>query len=705
MYVKETLKINDRELIIETGKIAKQADGAVTVRLGDSMVLVTVVAAKTANPATDFLPLTVDYVEKSYAAGRIPGNFFRREGRLSEGEILTSRLIDRPLRPLFPEGWFFETQVVATVLSHDLSQPTEPLAQIGASAALTLSNIPWSGPVAGVQLARVDGQFVAWPTMEQLDRSDMDINLVASRDAIVMVEGELNNLDEETLLNALFFGHDAVQPVLDLQERLRAAVGREKRPVPALEDRSDIAARVKVVGTGPILAALSHKEKLPRYAALDEAKKAIVAELAAEFAGREKAIAAEIEELKYHAVRAMILQEKKRLDGRDLVTVRPITCEVGLLPCTHGSALFTRGETQALVTCTLGFGQDNQKLDLLTGEELRNFMLHYNFPPFSVGEARMMRGPGRREIGHGHLALRALSKVLPDTTDFPYVIRIVSEITESNGSSSMASICGGTLSLMDCGVPLTAPVAGIAMGLIQEGADIAVLTDILGDEDHLGDMDFKVAGTATGITAIQMDIKILGLTREIMAKAVEQARVGRLHILGKMAETLAAPRPELPERAPRVYTLQISPDKIRDLIGPGGKMIKSLCEESGAKINVEDSGLVSVATADGEAGQWVLKRIRAICAEPEVGRVYAGYVTRILEGTGAIVEILPGTDGMVHISELDSARVAKVEDVVREGDLVNVLLFDIDRAKGRLKLSRKRALDADPATIIHGMDE
>ncbi|PKN45720.1 MAG: polyribonucleotide nucleotidyltransferase [Deltaproteobacteria bacterium HGW-Deltaproteobacteria-17] len=705
MHVKESIQINDRELTIETGKIAKQADGAVMVRLGDSMVLVTVVAAKTANPATDFLPLTVDYVEKSYAAGRIPGNFFRREGRLSEAEILTSRLIDRPLRPLFPEGWFFETQVVATVVSHDRSCPTEPLAQIGASAALMLSDVPWSGPVAGVQIARVDGRFIAWPTMDQLLDSDMDINIVASRDAIVMVEGELNNLDEETLVNALFFGHEAVQPVLDLQEKLRAAVGRTKRPVPVLPDNSEIMARVRAVGTSRLISALSNKEKLPRYAALDEAKKEIIAELAPEFEGKEKAIGACIGDLKYEMVRALILHEKKRLDGRGLTDVRQITCEVGLLPCVHGSALFTRGETQALVTATLGFGTDNQKMDLLTGEELRNFMLHYNFPPFSVGEAKMMRGPGRREIGHGTLALRAISKVLPSQEDFPYVIRVVSEITESNGSSSMASVCGGTLSLMDCGVPLKAPVAGIAMGLIQEGSDIAVLTDILGDEDHLGDMDFKVAGTATGITAIQMDIKVLGLTREIMSQAIEQARVGRLHILGKMAETLPAPRAELPEHAPRVYTIQISQDKIRDLIGPGGKMIKSLCEQSGAKINVEDSGLVSIATADSEAGEWVVKRIKALCAEPEVGRVYAGYVTRILEGTGAIVEILPGTDGMCHISELDNTRVANVEDIVREGDQVNVLLVEIDRQKGRLRLSRKRALDADPATIIHGLDE
>ena len=705
MHVKETLQINNKELSIETGKIARQADGAVTVRLGDSMVLVTVVAAKSANPSTDFLPLTVDYVEKSYAAGRIPGNFFRREGRLSEGEILTSRLIDRPLRPLFPEGWFFETQVVATVLSHDRIQPTEPLAQIGASIALGISDIPWNGPIAGVQLARVDGNFIAWPTMEQLDNSDMDINMVASRDAIVMVEGELDNLDEETLLNALFFGHEAVQPVLALQEKLIGIVGKAKRPVPVLEDNTPILERVRAVGTDRLISALSNAEKLPRYAALDEAKKAIVAELAPEFEGREKAISAAIEDLKYHMVRSLILHEKKRLDGRSHTEVRPITCEVGLLPCAHGSALFTRGETQALVSATLGFGTDNQKMDLLTGEELRNFMLHYNFPPFSVGEARMMRGPGRREIGHGHLAHRAISKVLPYNEDFPYVIRVVSEITESNGSSSMASICGGTLALMDCGVPITAPVAGIAMGLIQEGDDIAILTDILGDEDHLGDMDFKVAGTATGITAIQMDIKIMGLTRDIMVRAVEQARTGRLHILGRMAETLDRPRPELPQHAPRVYTIQISPDKIRDLIGPGGKMIKSLVEETGAKINVEDSGLVSVATADNEMAQWTIRRIRAICAEPEIGRVYAGYVTRILDKTGAIVEILPGTDGMVHISELDNQRVAAVEDVVREGDQVNVLLFDIDRAKGRLKLSRKRALGADPETIIHGLDE
>lgn len=705
MIVKETLLLNGKELTIETGKIARQADGAVTVRLGDSMVLVTVVAAKTAKPETDFLPLTVDYIEKSYAAGRIPGNFFRREGRLSEAEILTSRLIDRPLRPLFPDGWFYETQVVATVLSHDQKQPTEPLAQIGASMALMLSDIPWNGPVAGVQIARVNGNFIAWPSMEELAHSDMDINLVASRDAIVMVEGELNNLDEATLLDALYFGHQAVQPVLEMQEKMRKALGRPKREVPAVEKDPALVARVREVATEKLISALSNREKLARYAALDEAKKQIVSELAAEFEGREKAIAAAIEDLKYEMVRALILHEKKRLDGRGLTDIRPITCEVGLLPCAHGSALFTRGETQALVTTTLGFGADNQKLDLLTGEEFRSFMLHYNFPPFSVGEARPMRGPGRREIGHGHLAMRALSKVLPDEEKFPYVIRIVSEITESNGSSSMATVCGGTLSLMDCGVPISAPVAGIAMGLIQEGSDVAVLSDILGDEDHLGDMDFKVAGTATGITAIQMDIKVMGLTRDIMARAIEQARVGRLHILEKMTAVIPEPRPQLPPHAPRVYTIQINPDKIRDLIGPGGKMIKSLVDESGAKINVEDSGLVSIATADEPAAQWVLRRIRAICAEPEIGRVYAGVVTRIIDKTGAIVEILPGTDGMVHISELAPNRVNAVEDVVKEGDRINVLLMDIDRAKGRLKLSRKRAIDADPESIIHGLDE
>ncbi len=705
MIVKETLQLNNKELSIETGKIARQADGAVMVRLGDSVVLVTVVASRTAHPTADFLPLTVDYVEKSYAAGRIPGNFFRREGRLSEGEILTSRLIDRPLRPLFPEGWFFETQVVATVLSHDRMQPTEPLAQIGASIALGISDVPWNGPVAGVQIARVDGRFIAWPTMDELELSDMDINMVASKDAIVMVEGELDNLDEATLIDALFFGHDAVQPVLALQEKLVKAVGKPKRAVPVMEDLTPVLNRVREVGQDLLASALSHPEKLPRYAALDEAKKAILEKLAPEMEGKEKQISAAIGQLKYDMVRALILHEKKRLDGRPLTEVRPINCEVGLLPCVHGSALFTRGETQSLVTATLGFGTDNQKMDLLTGEELRNFMLHYNFPPFSVGEARMMRGPGRREIGHGHLAHRAISKVLPDPDDFPYVIRVVSEITESNGSSSMASVCGGSLALMDCGVPLKAPVAGIAMGLIQEGDDIAVLTDILGDEDHLGDMDFKVAGTATGVTAIQMDIKIQGLTRDIMVKAVDQARVGRLHILSRMAETLDAHRPELPQHAPRVYTIQISQDKIRDLIGPGGKMIKSLVEESGAKISVEDSGQVFVATADQESAQWVISRIRSICAEPEVDRVYAGIVTRVIDKTGAIVEILPGTDGMVHISELDNSRVNLVSDIVKEGDVVNVLLMEIDRSNGRLRLSRKRALGVEPSEVIHGMGE
>ncbi len=699
MYVKESVTINGKELSIETGKIAKQADGAVIVRYGDSMVMVTAVSSKTPRAEGSFLPLTVDYVEKAYAAGKIPGNFFRREGRLSEVEVLNSRLIDRPIRPLFPEGWFCEIQVVATVLSHDQRHPTAPLAQIGASAALHISNIPFHGPIAGVQVGRVDGQLIAFPTLEQLERSDMDISLVASKDAIVMVEGELNNLDEDTLLEALFFGQEAVQPIIELQEKLRLAVGKEKRPEPVIEVHEELKKRVEQEAREPLIRALSKTEKLPRYAAIDAVVTDTVEKLAPEFEGLEGKIKEYIGDLKYRLVRSWILKGE-RLDKRDTVTVRPIDTEVSLLPVAHGSALFTRGETQAIVVATLGFGMDNQKLDLITGEEYRSFMLHYNFPPFSVGEARPMRGPGRREIGHGHLAHRAIQKVLPSKAEFPYVIRVVSEVTESNGSSSMATVCGASLSLMDAGVPIKAPVAGIAMGLIKEGNEIAVLSDILGDEDHLGDMDFKVAGTATGINAVQMDIKIEGLSRDIMKKALYQAKEGRLHILGEMAKTLDAPRPELPSSAPRIYTLNINSDKIRDVIGPGGKVIRGLAEDTGAKIDVEDSGLVTVVSSDEESAQAAIKAIRNITREPEVGEVYEGHVVKVIENFGAIVEFAPNFKGLIHISELENKKVKNITDVVDIDDPVVVKIISIDNRSGKIRLSRKKAFDVDEKDII-----
>ncbi|MBU1239426.1 polyribonucleotide nucleotidyltransferase [Myxococcota bacterium] len=699
MHIKESVMINGRKITIETGKIAKQADGAVLVRCGDSVVLVTAVASNTPRSEGGFLPLTVDYVEKSYAAGKIPGNYFKREGRLSEVEILNSRMIDRPIRPLFPEGWFFETQIMATVLSHDKMHPTAPLAQIGASAALHISDIPFHGPIAGVQVARVNGNLIAFPTMEELAKSDMDISLVASADAIVMVEGELDTLDEDTLLEALFFGQDAVQPVIALQNRLREMCGREKRPDPVITVDQVLKARVEEIAREPLVRALSKVEKLPRYAALDKVSEETCAALAEEFPGKAGEIKEFIGTMKYHLVRSWILKNE-RLDKRDTTTVRPIESEVSVLPMAHGSALFTRGETQALVVATLGYGMDNQKMDLLTGEEFRSFMLHYNFPPFSVGEARMVRGPGRREIGHGHLAYRAISKVLPSKDDFPYVIRVVSEITESNGSSSMATVCGATLALMDSGVPIKAPVAGIAMGLIKEGDDVAILTDILGDEDHLGDMDFKVAGTATGINAVQMDIKIEGLSREIMKNALYQAREGRLHILGEMAQTMDAPRAQLPPQAPRIYTLNINPDKIRDVIGPGGKVIRGLAEDTGAKIDIVDSGLVTVVSSDENSAQAAINAIRNITREPEIGEVYEGHVVKIIDKFGAIVEFAPNWSGLIHISELDDNNVAEITDVVDIDDKVVVKVIKIDSKTGKIRLSRRKAFDVDEKDII-----
>ncbi len=698
MHVKESILVNGKELTLETGKIAKQANGAVMVRYGDSMVLVTVVASKNAREDVDFLPLTVDYIEKTYAAGRIPGNYFRREGRLSEFEILSSRLIDRPIRPLFPKGWNRETQVVATVVSHDQENPTEVLAQIGASAALHISQIPWHGPVAGVRIGRIEGTLVAYPTLQQLEQSDMDITVVASRDAIVMVEGELDQVGEDELVEALYFAHEQVQPIIDMQERLREKVGKDKleftepHPDPELEEK------VASVIRDRLSEALTVKEKLNRYAAIDEVFSALMDELGEEYAERRREVHEVFDGLKKKIVRGWILEEGRRLDGRGLTDVRPITCEVSVLPRVHGSALFTRGETQALVSTTLGTELNNQHMELLTGEEFRNFMLHYNFPPFSVGEVKPMRAPSRREIGHGNLAHRALSKILPSSDEFPYVIRVVSEITESNGSSSMATVCGGTLSLMDAGVPIKAPVAGIAMGLIKEGEDIAILTDILGDEDHLGDMDFKVAGTAEGITAVQMDIKIEGLPREVMRRALYQAKEARLHVLSRMLEAISSPRENLSPYAPRIFTMKIKTDKIRDIIGPGGKTIRAITEESGAQISVENDGTVTIASSDEAAAQKAIKLINSLTREPEAGVVYEGLVKRIVD-FGAFVEILPGTEGLLHISELDEKRVKSVEDVIKVGDLIPVKVLSIE-PNGKMRLSLKAAKDVNPDDIV-----
>ncbi|MCD6498237.1 MAG: polyribonucleotide nucleotidyltransferase [Deltaproteobacteria bacterium] len=697
MFIRESVELNGREFSIETGRMAKQADGAVVVRYGDSMVLVTAVTANKPKEIS-FLPLTVDYVEKTFAAGKIPGGYFKREGRPTELEILTSRIIDRPCRPLFPKGYNYETQLIATVLSSDQSNATDVLALTGASAALTISRIPWEGPVAGVRVGRVDGQFIANPTLEEQGLSDMNIVMAVSRDAITMVEGgTTRGVDEDTLIDALMFGHEACIPLLDLQEKIRAAVGRPKREFISPEPDLDVARRVEEIYLDRIREAAFIPEKLPRYAALSALEDEIQVALAEELPDK----AADIEEafhaLKAKVVRSAILKEGRRIGGRRLDEVRPVTCEVGVLPRVHGSALFTRGETQALVTTTLGTSVDVQHIDALTGDIHRRFMLHYNFPPFSVGEVKFLRGASRREIGHGTLARRALTPMLPSHEDFPYTIRVVSEILESNGSSSMATTCGGSLALMDAGVPTVAPVAGIAMGLVEEGDQIAILTDILGDEDHLGDMDFKVTGTREGITAVQMDIKIKGLSRDILKKALYQARDGRFHILDVMHKALAAPRTDLSPHAPRIITIKVKPDRIRDIIGSGGKTIKAIIDQTGVAINVEDDGTVTIASPDGDASNRAIDIIKGLTKEPEVGKYYLGIVRKVVE-FGAFVEILPGTDGLVHISELDKARVRRVEDVCHEGDEMLVKVLAVD-AMGKIRLSRKEALDKDPSEV------
>jgi polyribonucleotide nucleotidyltransferase len=676
--------------------MAKQADGAVVVRYGDSMVLVTATSMRSIRDV-DFMPLTVDYVEKTAAAGKIPGGFFKREGRLSEFEILTSRIIDRPCRPLFPKGWRHETQIIALVLSADRSNLTDMLALTGASAALTLSSIPWDGPVGGVRVGHVDGKFVANPTLEEMDRSDLLIAMAASRDAIVMVEGEADDVDEDTMIDALMFGHEAVQPMLDLQDKLRAAVGKPKKEFESPQLDPQILERVEAVGLERIKQAAFIPVKLERYGVLHDLEDEIKTELAEEFEEREKEVEEAFDTIKSRIVREAILNDGRRIGDRRLDQVRNITCEVGVLPRTHGSALFTRGETQALVTTTLGTDSDRQRIDGLTGDTIRRFLFHYNFPPFSVGEVKFLRGASRREIGHGTLARRALMEMVPSQDDFPYILRVVSEVLESNGSSSMASVCGGCLSLMDAGVPIRAPVAGIAMGLVQEGDQIAIRSDILGDEDHLGDMDFKVTGTREGITGLQMDIKIKGLSREILKNALYQAREGRLFILDEMRKAIAEPRSDLSPHAPRIVTIKIKPDRIRDVIGPGGKTIKAIVEQTGVSIDVDDSGLVSIASPDGEAAQKAIEIVKGLTREPEVGEFYQGIVRRITD-FGAFVEILPGIDGLVHISEMDHARVRSVEDVCKEGDEMLVKVISVDHM-GKIRLSRKEALGKDPSEV------
>ncbi len=693
MFVRESVQFGSRTLTLETGRLAKQAHGSILVTYGETVVLVTAVCTEE-RPGLDFFPLTCEFVEKTYAAGRIPGGFFKREARQREEEILTCRIMDRPLRPLFPDGFKKDTQIIATVLSSDKQNKADVLALTGASAALHISDIPWDGPIVGVRVGRIDGEFVVNPTVEESEKCDIDLMVAASRDAIVMVEGGASEAPENDIIDALMFAHKAAQPVLDLIERMRAAVGKTKRVFATPKLDAPVAARIAQLCDADLGKASRVVNKKARYEGYAEIKKRVVetlkAELGDKYASVEGLVKNEIEERKAHVVRTMVIEERVRIDGRDSRTIRPILTEAGLLPRVHGSALFQRGETQAIVTTTLGTSSDEQKIDGLNGESWKRFYLHYNFPPFSTGETKPMRGPGRREIGHGALAERALSKILPAKEKFPYTIRIVSETLESNGSSSMAAVCGGCMSLMDAGVPVKAPVAGIAMGLIKEGDKYAILSDILGDEDHLGDMDFKVCGTSRGITAIQMDIKVAGLSRDILENALAQARDGRLHILGKMAETLSASRADLSKYAPRITSIKVKPDQIRLIIGPGGKTIKGIVDQTGVAIDVEDDGTVNIASADPESVRKALDIIKGLTAEPEIGAIYKGTVKRIAD-FGAFVEILPNIDGLVHISELAHHRVERVEDVLKEGDECEVKVISVDR-DGKVRLSRRELL-------------
>jgi polyribonucleotide nucleotidyltransferase len=692
MYKKVEVEVGGRTLSIETGRIAKQAGGAVVVTYGDTVVLVTATAAKDAKPDVDFLPLTVEYQERFYAVGRIPGSFFRREiGRPTEKETLTCRFIDRPLRPLFAAGYQNETQVIATVLSADKQNDPDMLAMVGASCALGISDVPFLGPIAGVRVGYINGEYVLNPTKIQLAESRMDLIVAGTKDAVVMVEGGTDSLSEEEVLAGIFFGHERLLPLLAIQEELREAVGKAKMKVEPKPVNLELRKRVAEVAAADMRQVIATVDKMERSAAQKELQNQVVAGLVGEFPDAVNEIKALFKDLNKQMMRDRIVKDNARIDGRRMDEIRPINCEVGALPMVHGSALFTRGETQAIVTATLGSGDDEQRVESLDGMDFNPFMLHYNFPPYCVGEVRFMRGPSRRDIGHGALATRALKAVLPSREDFPYTLRIVSEITESNGSSSMATVCGGSMALMDAGVPIKKPVAGVAMGLIKEDDKVIVLSDILGDEDHLGDMDFKVTGTDEGITALQMDIKIAGVSKEIMGRALAQAKAGRLHILGKMLEGIAAHRPELPEHAPKIFSLQINPDKIRDLIGPGGKVIKGLSAEYGVKIDVEDSGKVSIFAPDGRVGDEVTAKIKGITEEAEIGKIYTGKVQKIVD-FGAFVEIMPGTDGLVHISELDNKRVENVTDVVKEGDIIQVKVLNIDQ-RGKIRLSRKALLE------------
>jgi polyribonucleotide nucleotidyltransferase len=690
-----TTEIGGRPIVFETGKMAKQANGSVVVSSGDTKVLVTVVA-ETVSKDMGFLPLTIEYQERMYAAGRIPGSYFRREiGRPSEKEVLTCRLIDRPLRPLFPDGYSCETQLIATVFSADQDFDPDILAMNGASMALMLSDIPFAGPIGAARVGYIDGQFVLNPSKSQLEKSQVSLVVAGTRSAVVMVEGRAGELSEDLVLEAIFFAHAGMQPLLDLQLQLREEAGKAKRLVEAPQVNLTLKEKVEAVaaaGMEEVVTIADKMDRANRYAIL---KEEVLAQIDPELFEKPAEVTDLLSDYKKQVMRDRIVNKGQRLDGRTMEDVRPISCEVGILPRAHGSALFTRGETQALVICTLGSERDEQHLEGLGGDVYRRFMLHYNFPPFCVGEVRRLSGPSRRDIGHGTLARRGIEAVLPAGDVFPYTLRVVSEVLESNGSSSMATVCGGSLALMDAGVPVKAPVSGVAMGLIKEGDQVVVLTDILGDEDHLGDMDFKVVGTREGITGLQMDIKIDGVDRQIMSRALAQAKKGRIHILEKMEEALSSPRAAVSEHAPKYVTIKIHPDKIRDIIGPGGKIIREMTTEFDSKIDVEDDGTIKIFSNSCEMANALIQRIQQITAVPEVGRIYEGEVRTIKE-FGAFVQILPGTDGMVHISELANERVKNVTDVVKEGDVIKVKVIDIDN-RGRIRLSRKAALSEGEA--------
>ncbi len=693
-----------REISLKSHYMAGQADGALLVTYGDTVVLVTAVSMKSKREGLDFMPLTVDYQEMTYAAGKIPGGFFKREGRPNEKEILTCRVIDRSLRPLFPYGYFYETQIVATVLSLDSENDSDIIAMLGASAALEISNIPFGGPVAGVRVGHIGEDFICNPTTEQLEQSDLDLFLVGRKTLpgtdgrdfdvnLVMLEGGASEVGEDVIVEGIQIGLESIRPVIALQDQMRQAIGQEKRAVEPIEINEDLRKSISDMAMASLKEAYTIQRKQERQTKLHQIRESVVAEVASEnteIAPMAKAI---LDKLEKKILRDMILNEKSRIDGRSNTDIRPISSETGFLPRTHGSALFTRGETQVLAVLTLGTSSDDQKMDYISGEEMRSFMLHYNFPPYSVGEARFLRGPGRREIGHGALARRALLPLLPSQEEFPYTIRIVSETLSSNGSSSMATVCGGSLSLMDAGVPVKGMVAGIAMGLLKEGEEIVILSDILGDEDHAGDMDFKVCGTNKGITSMQMDVKIEGITENILKKALDQAKEGRLFIIEKMKETLAEPREDVSPYAPRITTVMVKQDRIRDVIGTGGKNIRQIISETGVDINVEDDGTVTIASNDSEAASKAVAMVKMLTEEAEVGKIYLGTVRKVVD-FGAFVEILPGTDGLVHISQLAKERINKVTDVLNEGDKVPVKVIEIDR-QGKIRLSRKEALEHD----------